>query len=44
MQKDKKALDGKLTLILARGIGQSFVAANADAHMVRETLAEALTP
>jgi 3-dehydroquinate synthase len=44
MQKDKKALDGKLTLILARGIGKSFVAADADASLVRETLAEALTP
>jgi 3-dehydroquinate synthase len=44
MQKDKKALDGNLTLILARGIGRSFVAADADANLVRETLAEALTP
>lgn len=44
MQKDKKALDGKLTLILARGIGQSFVAPDADAALVRETLEEALTP
>ena len=44
MQTDKKALDGKLTLILARGIGQAFVEADADANLVRETLAEALTP
>lgn len=44
MQKDKKAMDGKLTLILARGIGQSFVAPDADAALVRETLEEALTP
>jgi 3-dehydroquinate synthase len=44
MQKDKKVLDGKLTLILARGIGQSFVVADADAALVRETLEEALIP
>jgi 3-dehydroquinate synthetase len=44
MQKDKNVLDGKLTLILARGIGQSFVVADADAALVRETLEEALIP
>ncbi len=42
MRADKKALDGKVTLILARGIGQSFVQPDADVAPIRETLAEAL--
>lgn len=42
MRKDKKALDGKVTLILARDIGRSFVQADADVGPIRETLAEAL--
>lgn len=44
MQKDKKALDGKLTLILARSIGDAFIIKDADAAAVRETLEEALRP
>jgi len=44
MQKDKKALDGKVTLILARGVGQSFVAPDAETGPITETLAEALQP
>ncbi len=42
MASDKKAEDGQPTLILARGIGQSFVAKNADAAEVERTWAEAL--
>jgi 3-dehydroquinate synthase len=42
MASDKKAEGGQLTLILARGIGQSFVAKNADAAAVRTTWEEAL--
>ena len=42
MASDKKAEGGKLTLILARGIGKSFVAKNADAAEVERTWAEAL--
>ncbi len=42
MASDKKAEGGKLTLILARGIGQSFIARDADAAKVIETWEEAL--
>lgn len=42
MASDKKAEGGHLTLILARGIGKSFVAKNADAGEVEQTWAEAL--
>ena len=36
MAQDKKAEAGKLTLILARGIGQAFIMQNADATAVRQ--------
>jgi len=42
MRADKKALDGKITLILARGIGQSFVYPDAEPGPIEETLKEAL--
>ena len=42
MASDKKAEAGKLTLILARGIGQSFIAKDADAAQVIETWRVAL--
>jgi len=42
MAQDKKARRGKLTLILARGIGASFVAPDADPAEVRVFLAEKL--
>ena len=42
MLQDKKAKDGKLTLILARGIGQSFIEHNVDEAVVRSYLADAL--
>jgi 3-dehydroquinate synthetase len=42
MLQDKKVRRGKLTLILARGIGQSFVAPDADAAAVRGFLSEVL--
>ena len=42
MAQDKKARRGKLTLILARGIGASFVAPDADPAEVRAFLAERL--
>ncbi|MES1202033.1 MAG: 3-dehydroquinate synthase [Pseudomonadota bacterium] len=38
MAHDKKALSGKLTLILARGIGQAFVQQNADAAALKSFL------
>ncbi|HSK41307.1 MAG TPA: 3-dehydroquinate synthase [Arenibaculum sp.] len=41
MAKDKKTRDGRLTFILARGIGQAFVARDVDAATVRSVLAEA---
>ena len=42
MAQDKKAEDGKLTLILARGIGQSFIARDVSAKEVRALWAEVL--
>jgi 3-dehydroquinate synthase len=42
MAQDKKVRRGKLTLILARGIGASFVAPDADLAEVRAFLAEKL--
>jgi len=41
MAHDKKAVAGKLTLILARGIGRSFVMKDAPATATRALLAEA---
>ena len=42
MAQDKKVLDGKLRFILARGIGDAFVADEVDPATVRAVLAEAL--
>jgi 3-dehydroquinate synthase len=42
MAQDKKVRGGKLTLILARGIGASFIAPDIDAAEVRSFLAELL--
>ena len=42
MAQDKKVRRGKLTFILARGIGASFVAADIDPAQVRAFLAEKL--
>jgi 3-dehydroquinate synthetase len=42
MAHDKKAEAGKLTLILARAIGQSFVQKDASASALRAFLAESL--
>ncbi|MGZ8363618.1 MAG: 3-dehydroquinate synthase [Caulobacteraceae bacterium] len=38
MTRDKKAEGGRLTLVLARGIGQAFVARDADSTLVRDFL------
>lgn len=43
MLQDKKAKDGKLTLVLARDIGQSFVANDVDANAVHALYADALS-
>jgi len=43
MAHDKKAEAGLLTLILARGIGASFVQKNADAHALRAFLQDRLS-
>lgn len=40
MAQDKKATDGKLTLILAKGIGQSFIAHDVDPKPVRDLWAK----
>ncbi len=42
MAQDKKVLDGKLRFILARGIGQAFVAEGVDMGVVRKVLDDAL--
>ncbi|MEL6644031.1 MAG: 3-dehydroquinate synthase [Pseudomonadota bacterium] len=42
MAQDKKVIDGRLRFILARGIGQAFVAEDVDGAVVRDVLAEAL--
>lgn len=44
MAADKKAEAGRLTLILARGIGAAFVEKNVDALAVRAFLKDQLTP
>jgi 3-dehydroquinate synthase len=43
MQKDKKVRDGRLTLILARAIGEAFIAEDVAPALLQEFLAEALT-
>jgi len=42
MKQDKKASDGKLVFVLARGIGQAFVARGVDEAPVRAILRDAL--
>jgi 3-dehydroquinate synthetase len=42
MTQDKKVRRGRLTFILARGIGASFVAPDVDAAQVRAFLADRL--
>lgn len=44
MQKDKKAIDGAVTLILARGVGEAFVCPDAEVEPIMQTLREALQP
>ena len=41
MGQDKKVVDGRLRLILARGIGQAFVASDIDPAAIAATLAQA---
>ncbi len=43
MQQDKKARTGRLTFILAKGIGKSFISNDVDMNDVKETLKNALT-
>ena len=42
MGQDKKVVDGKLRFILARGIGEAFVASDVDPEAVRTLLSDAL--
>jgi 3-dehydroquinate synthase len=42
MAQDKKVIDGRLRFILARGIGQAFVAEDTDRAVVRKVLEDAL--
>ena len=40
MGQDKKVVDGKLTFILARGIGEAFITRDVDTAALRELLRE----
>lgn len=42
MSQDKKVKDGRLTLILARGIGQAFITQDVEPAMVKAVLEESL--
>jgi 3-dehydroquinate synthase len=42
MGRDKKVVDGKLTFILVRGIGQAFISREVQADDVKAVLAAAL--
>ena len=42
MRQDKKVQDGRITFILARAIGEAFVARDVDLGPVREVLDAAL--
>jgi 3-dehydroquinate synthetase len=42
MKQDKKAVGGKLVFVLARGIGQAFVARDVDEAPVKAILRDAL--
>ena len=44
MQKDKKVKDGRLTLILVRGIGEAFVVQDVAPALLEEFLTEAMAP
>jgi 3-dehydroquinate synthase len=44
MAADKKADAGRLTFILARGVGEAFVAKDVDVHAVRAFLKDQLAP
>jgi 3-dehydroquinate synthetase len=43
MTHDKKAKNGRLTLILARGIGDAFVTQDVPLSVIRDTLSDALS-
>ena len=42
MRQDKKVVDGRLTFVLARGIGRAFIEKNVAEDAVMEMLASAL--
>ncbi|MBU0725136.1 MAG: 3-dehydroquinate synthase [Alphaproteobacteria bacterium] len=42
MAKDKKVADGRITFILARGIGDAFITRDVDAQAVRDLLAASI--
>ena len=42
--RDKKSTNGKLTFILARGIGQAFIASGVDPAIIRHTVEECIRP
>jgi 3-dehydroquinate synthase len=42
MAQDKKVRDGRITFVLARGIGKAFVARDVDTEVVRAVLQQAV--
>lgn len=42
MRGDKKAADGKITFIMVRGIGESFITQDVDENHIRDILAQSL--
>ena len=42
MSQDKKVADGKLTFILAHGIGQAFITSDVPREMLQAVLRDAL--
>ena len=38
MFQDKKVVDGKLNLILAKGIGKAFIARDVDPNLIKDVI------
>lgn len=43
MRRDKKVRDGRMTFVLARGIGQSFISRDVDVPQVHQLLSDAIS-
>jgi len=42
MFQDKKVVDGKLNLILAKGIGKAFIARDVDPNLIKDVINNSL--